>query len=101
MPVLDAIAVENEEEGELTVFAVTKDPDSDVLTSFSLREYEGYEPVEHIVLQNEDLKAFNTIDRPDTVTPVNKPLPKADKGALEVVFPKLSWNVLRLKKRES
>jgi len=99
VPVLDVIAVENEEESELTIFAVTKDMDSDVLTNFSLREFEGYEPIEHIVLQNDDLKAFNSINQPDAVTPVRKPLPKADAGALEVVFPRLSWNVLRLKKQ--
>jgi len=97
VPVLDTIAVENEENNELTIFAVVKDKE-DILTSFSLREYEGYKPIEHIVLQNDDGKAVNSIKQPNRVVPVNKPLPEMDSGALEVLMPKLSWNVVRLKK---
>jgi len=98
VPVLDTLAVENEEKGELTIFAVTKDTEEDILTNFSLREYEGYKPIEHIVLQNTNLKAVNSIEKPDVVIPETKPVPKMDNGTLEVLFPKLSWNVLRLKK---
>ena len=99
VPVLDTIAVENEEKGELTIFAVTKDMDEDILTSFLLQGYDGYKPVEHIALQNDDGKAANSITRPDIVIPVNRPLPQMDNGMLEVRLPKLSWNVLRLRKK--
>ena len=98
VPILDSIAVENEERGELTIFAVTKDMEEDILTGLALREYEDYTPIEHIVLQNEDGKAVNSINLPHAVVPVNKPLPKINGGILEVLFPKLSWNVVRLKK---
>jgi len=97
VPLLDTIAVENEESRELTIFAVNKDLEDDTLTTLSLREYSNYEPIEHIVMQNENGKAFNTIDKPDVVMPTNKTLPKMENGKLEIVFPKLSWNVLRLK----
>ena len=99
VPLLDTIAVENEEKSELTIFAINKDLAEDILTSFSLREYQEYELIEHIVLENENGKAVNSIAYPDAVSPRHAPLPKMDKGVLEVVFPKLSWNVLRFGKR--
>jgi len=100
VPVLDTIAVENEEAGELTIFAVTKDLNEDIAAEFSLREYEGYMPFEHIVLANDDLKAFNSTDKPNAVAPSHRPPPEFKDGKLEVLFPKLSWNVLRLKKTD-
>jgi len=100
VPMLDTVAVENEEKGELTIFAVTKDTGGDIPTSFILQGYEDYKPVEHIVMQNDDIKAINTIARPDIVVPNKKPLSKMDKGVLEVLLPKLSWNVLRFQKKD-
>ena len=99
VPVLDTVAVENEENEELTIFAVTKDMDDDILAHVSLREYGGYEPVGHIALQCGDGKAVNSFERPDAVSPVVKPLPKIENGATDVLLPRLSWNVLRFKKR--
>ena len=99
VPVLDSIAVENEASGDLTIFAVTKDTENDILTSFNLREYEDYEIVEHIVMQNDNGKAVNSLRYPNAIAPVYKPLPKMDTGITEVLFPKLSWNVLRLRKK--
>jgi alpha-N-arabinofuranosidase len=99
VPVLDVIAVDNVEAGELTVFAVNKDAGDDVLTGLSLRGYEDYAPIEHIVMRNGDGKAVNSIARPYNVTPETVPPPKFDGAAPEALFPKLSWNVLRMKKR--
>jgi len=97
VPILDAVAVENEEHSELTIFAVNKDLNDDILTSFNTQGYEGYELIEHIVMQNNDIKAINTIDKPDVVVPVTKPT----NGAREALLPKLSWNVLRFKTKIS
>ena len=99
VPILDTLAVENEENNELTVFAVNKDVNNDILASFSLHEYEDYEPIEFIVLHNGDGKAFNSVKKPDMVVPLSKSPPKMDNGILEVQFSKLSWNVLRIKKK--
>jgi len=98
VPVLDSIVVENEERGELTIFAVNKDLTEDILTKFTLREYESYEPIEHILLHHVEGKASNSIEQPNAIVPVSKPLSKMDDGVLEVVLPKLSWNVLRFKR---
>ena len=98
VPVLDSIVVENEERGELTIFAVNKDLTEDILTKFTLREYESYKPIEHILLHHEEGKASNSMEQPDVVVPVSRSLAKMDDGVLEVVLPKLSWNVLRFKR---
>jgi len=98
VPVLDTLAVESEDGNGLTIFAVNKDLTDDILTDLTLREYKEYLPVEHIILQNSNGKAYNSIDDPNKVIPGTKQPPKIDNGKLEVLFPKLSWNVLRLEK---
>ena len=98
VPVLDTIAVANEESETLTLFAINKDLHEDMLASYGLRDFEGYRMVEHIVLRNEDLKAFNTLENTNAVAPVTFPVTQPDNDVLEMVFPKLSWNVVRLKK---
>jgi len=98
VPVLDTIAVENEEKDELTIFAVTKDMNEDIQTVFSLQGYEDYKPVEHIIMQNSNGKTVNTINNPNMVIPTSRPLPKIDNGVIEVLLAKLSWNVLRFSK---
>ena len=99
VPILDTIAVENEENSELTIFAVNKDLEEDVFTRFSLQGYEGYEVFEHIVMQNNDGKAVNSIERPNVILPISMPL--SDNGRLETVLPKLSWNVLRFRRKST
>jgi alpha-N-arabinofuranosidase len=97
VPALDAIAVENEERSELTIFAVTKDFNEDILMSYALGGYEGYRLAEHIALKSGDLKATNSLAGPGAVSPVSLPVAK-DCESAEVLLPRLSWNVLRFGK---
>ncbi len=89
VPFITASAVENEN-GEITVFAVNRSLDEDSELEISLPE--GYKLYQHTVLNCDDLKAVNSLDKPDNVKP-------EDKAAGEsIVFEKHSWNVLRFKK---
>lgn len=97
-PYLDCVVVENCEKEELVVFAVNKDLEEDMEVTLDLRQYAGYRVKEHIVLQNDDLKAVNTEENPDNVIPRTGGNSKVDGGTLKTVFEKKSWNVIRLDK---
>ncbi|MBS4200477.1 alpha-N-arabinofuranosidase [Bacillus sp. FJAT-49732] len=97
VPVLDTTAVYNEENEELTIFAVNRDLDDRLLLECDIRNFEGYKVVEHIVLENDDLKQVNTATS-QAVAPHNNGDATNDNGRVTASLPKLSWNVIRLKK---
>ena len=97
-PYLDCVAIANEEEGLLTFLAVNKDLNEDLELNCDIRLFEGYRPVSHTVLTNDDLKAVNTEEHPDTVTPTAGAGAVVDGGRMSVVLGKHSWNVIQLKK---
>ena len=60
VPCLDSTAVWNEENEELTIFAVNRDMEDSLVLECDSRNFPGYEVVEHIVMEHEDVKARNT-----------------------------------------
>ena len=97
VPYVDATAVEGDD-GSVTVFAINRSMDEDILLESDLRGFGKLEIVEHIVLHHEDVKAVNTEENPDNVKPGAGNGGKMDGGVLSVPLGKLSWNVIRLKK---
>jgi alpha-N-arabinofuranosidase len=95
---VDSIAVFNEEEDSLTVFAVNRDSGDDAEANFTLGGFAGYKVTEHIVMTNPDPKAVNDMANPDRVKPSQGQGAKIEGEKLSVVFPRLSWNVVRLTK---
>ncbi|MBR3439278.1 MAG: alpha-N-arabinofuranosidase, partial [Clostridia bacterium] len=94
---IDSIAVWNDENEELTVFAVNRDFEEDNILSINLKDFDGYKPVEHIVLEGFDIKAENTaVNSP--VKPVSKILDSIYESVKEINLSPLSWNVIRFKK---
>jgi alpha-N-arabinofuranosidase len=101
VPLLEATAVAGDENEELTIFAVNRDPDQPLLLEGRLGQFVDYKVVEHIVLEHEDLKAKNTREQPDNVVPHNREDARMEEGFLRAVLPRLSWNVIRMKKQSS
>lgn len=97
VPLLDAVAVMNDEE-ELTIFAVNRDQKDFLPLSCELRGFATYQVVEHIVMEHEDVKAKNTADNPNNVLPHTKGDAKVEGARVVANLSKLSWNVIRLKK---
>ena len=95
VPFLEAVAVNEEERGELTIFAVNRSPKEAMDLAGELRGFGPLSFVEHLVLENADPKAVNTAGS-------EKVKPRAGGGAkiegtrLEARLPALSWNVIRL-----
>ncbi|NQX60300.1 alpha-N-arabinofuranosidase [Paenibacillus qinlingensis] len=96
VPYLDTVVVHREEKDELTIFAVNKSLDSSLVVSCDLRSFEGYRVVEHIVLENKDVKAVNTMNHPNRVKPHCDGDAAIQDDLLIGTLPKLSWNVIRL-----
>ena len=48
------------------------------------------------MIADDDVRAANTGDRPDRVTPKQVPIAQQADSAAEVVLPAVSWNVIRL-----
>lgn len=95
---LDASAVYSEEEEAVTIFAINRDMEEDMLAEFDMRDFDGYRVIEHVTMADYDAKAENTADAPNTVIPKNLEITQPSEGKLEVRLPKFSWNMIRLKK---
>ncbi len=95
VPVIDAAAVAHDE-GGVTVFAVNRDMEGDVLLDLDLRSFGELKLKEHLVLHHDDVKAVNTEQNPDNVIPAAVPLAgNMEGGKPQVKLQALSWNVLR------
>ena len=95
-PYLDCVIVNNEEKGELVVFAVNKDLTEDMEVTCDLRQFADYTVKEHLVLHDEDLKAVNTEGNPDRIRPEANGNARLEEGRLTAVLKHKSWNVIRL-----
>ncbi len=98
VPYVDSVAIRNDETGELTVFAVNKNLDEDIVTTIDLGGFEGYRLVEHITMHHDDVNAVNTEDAPDNVRPFANGKTTVDGRYAEALLGRASWNVIRFKK---
>ena len=98
VPYVDGVAVVSEDETELTVFAVNKDLESSRVLECDMRGFEGFRIVEHITQTNDDKNAVNSLAHQDVCVPQANGDAVLDDGILTATLPKLSWNVIRLKK---
>jgi len=95
VPYVEALGVMNEDNTELTVFAVNRSLDESIDLMIDLRDFAGAKLIEHIVLQHDDLKAVNTAENPDNVVPHNNGVIIMKTGEATAALQKLSWNVIR------
>jgi alpha-L-arabinofuranosidase len=94
---LEAVAVHNEERMEVTIFAVNRSLSEALSFEGDLRSFEKCEVVEHLVLENDDLKAVNTSVRPNNVIPHSMGDAQADGSQIKARLSPASWNVIRLR----
>ncbi|SFB45273.1 alpha-N-arabinofuranosidase [Cohnella sp. OV330] len=98
VPCLESAAVYDEEAEQLAIFAVNRDLAEAFEVEADLRQFAGYRIVEHLALTHPDPKARNTASEPFNVTPHTESGAELRDGCLRIRLPKLSWNVIRLKK---
>jgi alpha-L-arabinofuranosidase len=93
--VLEATAVLDEASGALTLFAVNRG-EAALPVEAVLRDLDGVQVADHIVLTDADLDASNTAEQPDRVVPSSGSGATVEGGLLRAELPPRSWNVLRL-----
>ena len=98
VPFVEASVVWDEETDSITIFAVNKALDEDIELTVDLRDFDGYNVKNHTILYNDDLKAKNTKDSPNTVMPSEKSVGKVDNGKVNVMLDKHSWNMISIGK---
>lgn len=94
---VESIAVYNEENGELTIFAVNRNIEEDIMLTTDVRGLEGYKVLEHIVLENSDMKICNSAGQ-ELVYPKTSDQSALEGGIMTSTLHKASWNVIRLGK---
>jgi Alpha-L-arabinofuranosidase len=94
---IESVSVWNEEKDELTIFAVNRNLKEDVQLVTDVRGMEGYQILEHIVLEHEDLKATNSAQA-KRVQPAVVERSALDSGKMTSMLNKATWNVIRLGK---
>ena len=94
---VESVAVYDEEADTLTIFAVNRNLEEDVVLTTDVRSFEGYRVLEHIVLESDDLKAENSFAE-EKVAPKTVSQSKVDGGEMTSLLHKASWNVIRLGK---
>jgi alpha-L-arabinofuranosidase len=96
VPVLDAVAVLDEESSAVSLFLVNRDQTTPVTVDIDLRGMPGLTVARHTGLFDADPDAVNSAEDPDRVAPQQLPDIPVDEGRLQVVLPPLSWNMVRL-----
>ena len=94
---IEAIAVYNDEKDEITLFAVNRNLEEDIVLESDIRSFGDYGVIEHIVLQNSDMKTVNTV-KSESVVPKKIDRSSILDGTLSSLLGKASWNVVRLGK---
>lgn len=95
VPVLDTVAVRDEESDELAVFAVNRGPD-DLALDLDLRGLPRPSGRSHTALAaGTEPAATNTEAEPERVTPRELSIPTVEGGRCTVALPACSWNLLR------
>lgn len=95
---VEAVAVYNEEEEAVTVFAVNRNLKEDLVLSMDIRSFEEFGLGEHIALCGYDWKLCNGPLEEKVFPKVLCP-PKIQDGAASVKLSAGSWNVIRFTKQ--
>lgn len=92
IPYLATSVIDNNELGEIVIFAANRSLDEDMKLELTLEGFGVCKLIEHVELYHDDLNAVNDKDT-ERVFPVN--IPVAENG--EIVLKKHSWNMLRFR----
>ena len=96
VPYLKLAAVHGAD-GGLTLFALNRDLEGEMRMEVDARSFAGLVLAKATTLQDTDLKAANTKDAPDRITPKTLENVVVDGTRITAILPKASWSVIRLR----
>lgn len=94
---VEAAVVWNEEKDEVTIFAVNRSIKENAAFEADMRSFPGYSVKEYLVLEQDDMKAVNSMSG-ETVKPALKNAYELNDGIFTTDMKKCSWNVIRFGK---
>jgi alpha-N-arabinofuranosidase len=97
VPVLDVVAVRDDESGAVTLFAVNRDQHEELALDVDVRACPALAAGEHVAVHDPDPDAVNTAEQPGRVAPRHLDDVKVDDGHATALLPPLSWNMIRLR----
>ena len=98
IPFIDTAAAYDEENGELNIFVVNRNWESDISIDLDITGFDSYKFIEHTQLYSDDFDAKNSYENPSAIAPSVSAEAKYENSVLSSVVKKLSWNVFRFKK---
>ncbi|TVY08837.1 arabinosylfuranosidase ArfA [Paenibacillus cremeus] len=97
-PMLDSVAVMDEQTGDLTIFAVNRSSSDALELSLELRGFGGeYTLCERLVMKHEDGGAYNSSTDQTRVVPEQLETVAVNHSFCTVELEPMSWNVLRFR----
>jgi alpha-N-arabinofuranosidase len=100
VPSLDSLTILDAENSILNIFAVNRTSNT-IQLLIDARDFGDATEMEQIIMRNDNLRACNVIGKPETVFPSKiRQLPLGEKKP-EVILSPYSWNVVRIKYRET
>jgi len=94
VPIIDSVAVFNEEKKEINIFAINRSTE-DVLLEIDIKDFKKIHLKEHILLRHENINATNTSEKPLNVFPKKCDYTKIEDNFTECLIKGYSWNVIR------
>jgi alpha-N-arabinofuranosidase len=95
IPFVESSVIYNAEKTELVLFAVNRSLKENIELSFEAKGFENITAIEHVVLQNDDMKASNSLDNPFNIEPFSSEDVTTDGDKATIPLQKHSWNMIR------
>lgn len=95
VPMLDAVAVINEEEENLTLFILNRSTEEDLELNCDMRTFNINRCIQHIAFEGYRYEDCNTEQKPDYVVPKEKKAEILEDGKMNTVISKASWHMYR------
>ena len=93
---VDAMAVHNQDEKELVIFAVNRSETEAADLEAKLDAFGCAKVAEHVVLSHEDKDAVNSPENPMNVAPKANGESAVENGVLNAKLAPYSWNMIRI-----
>ncbi len=94
LPIVEPALIYNQESDEVRIFVLNCDREEEVEFAVSLQGYGNKKVKKHLVLDGNDYEIRNSYENQNHV--VMKELEIKDENNLQIVLPKMSWNVIIL-----
>lgn len=94
-PTVTSALVLNDDETELTLFALNTNTQHDETVELELHSFGQLQMFMHSVLTGDNLNATNTFENPNIVVPQKRPVQNEPASQFTIRLEKASWNVIR------